>query len=381
MQKSKNMTILICIFILLYIFIANLKLIFLNNIIYYYIINPLFWLILCVFLKISIGKNRQSFKLEKKVRFYTYVAILIYIIIYALSGIFLTYGKNPYLTTFSGIITNLWIFGVEIVAKEYIRFQLIQNVYGRDKIKIAILLSAVYIVGDIGVWQFMTNTLSFAFVFRIIAQSIFPSLCKNILCSYIAINSSCYSAILYNLVTNLYFWIAPILPNSPWIMNAILDSSIAIILFLYIRFAKYKSSKFVTKQELKDSDPKNIIILIILVILAILFAIGIFPIKPIAIATGSMEKELMVGDVTIIQKVDAKDIVVGDIIEYTEDNHSVVHRVIQKKQVNSIYYFITKGDNNNTADSGYVTEKQVIGKVIFKIRYIGYPAIWLNLTK
>ena len=381
MQKSKNMTILICIFILLYIFIANLKLIFLNNIIYYYIINPLFWLILCVFLKISIGKNRQSFKLEKKVRFYTYVAILIYIIIYALSGIFLTYGKNPYLTTFSGIITNLWIFGVEIVAKEYIRFQLIQNVYGRDKIKIAILLSAVYIVGDIGVWQFMTNTLSFAFVFRIIAQSIFPSLCKNILCSYIAINSSCYSAILYNLVTNLYFWIAPILPNSPWIMNAILDSSIAIILFLYIRFAKYKSSKFVTKQELKDSDPKNIIILIILVILAILFAIGIFPIKPIAIATGSMEKELMVGDVAIIQKVDAKDIVVGDIIEYTEDNHSVVHRVIQKKQVNGIYYFITKGDNNNTADSGYVTEKQVIGKVIFKIRYIGYPAIWLNLTK
>ena len=381
MQKSKNMTILICIFILLYIFIANLKLIFLNNIIYYYIINPLFWLILCVFLKISIGKNRQSFKLEKKVRFYTYVAILIYIIIYALSGIFLTYGKNPYLTTFSGIITNLWIFGVEIVAKEYIRFQLIQNVYGRDKIKIAILLSAVYIVGDIGVWQFMTNTLSFAFVFRIIAQSIFPSLCKNILCSYIAINSSCYSAILYNLVTNLYFLIAPILPNSPWIMNAILDSSIAIILFLYIRFAKYKSSKFVTKQELKDSDPKNIIILIILVILAILFAIGIFPIKPIAIATGSMEKELMVGDVAIIQKVDAKDIVVGDIIEYTEDNHSVVHRVIQKKQVNGIYYFITKGDNNNTADSGYVTEKQVIGKVIFKIRYIGYPAIWLNLTK
>ena len=227
----------------------------------------------------------------------------------------------------------------------------------------------------------MTNTLSFAFVFRIIAQSIFPSLCKNILCSYIAINSSCYSAILYNLVTNLYFWIAPILPNSPWIMNAILDSSIAIILFLYIRFAKYKSSKFVTKQELKDSDPKNIIILIILVILAILFAIGIFPIKPIAIATGSMEKELMVGDVAIIQKVDAKDIVVGDIIEYTEDNHSVVHRVIQKKQVNGIYYFITKGDNNNTADSGYVTEKQVIGKVIFKIRYIGYTAIWLNLTK
>lgn len=381
MQKSKNITFLICLLISLYIIISNFKLMFLNNTLYYYIINPIFWLILCIILRITIGKKKQSFKLEKKVRFYTYVAILIYIIIYSLSGIFLTYGKNPYLTTISGMVTNLWIFGIEIIAREYIRYQLIQNVYGKDKTKVAMLLSVIYIIGDIELWKLTINKFNIAFIFKIIAQLMLPSICNNLLCSYIVINASFYSAILYNLLINLYFWVAPILPNSPWIMNAIIDSSIAIVLFLYIRYAKYKSSRFITKQELKDSNPKNIIILIILVILAILFAIGIFPIKPIAIATGSMENELMVGDVAIIQKMNANKIIVGDIIEFTKDNHSVVHRVIQKKQKDGILYFITKGDNNDTADSGYVTEKQVIGKVIFKIRYIGYPAIWLKLIQ
>lgn len=381
MQKSKSMTIIICVFILTYIIIANLKLVFWNGNMYYYIINPFFWLMLCIILKFTMGNVNLNSKLEKTVRNYTYIAILIYIIIYALSGIILTFGKNPYLNTVSGILTNLWIFGVEIIAKEYVRFQLIQNVYGKNKYKIAILLSIIYVIGDLPISQILTSTINVAFIFAIFAKSIFPSLCKNLLCSYISINSSYYSAIIYNLLTNMFFWVSPILPNSPWIMNSIIDSSISIVLFLYIRYAKYKTSKFITKQEIKDANPRSIIILIVLVIFAVLFALGIFPIKPIAIATGSMKNELMVGDIAIIQKVDAKEIVVGDIIEYVVDDHSVVHRVIQKKQEDGIFYFKTKGDNNNTADNGIVTEKQLVGKMIFKIKYLGYPAIWLNISK
>ena len=33
------------------------------------------------------------------------------------------------------------------------------------------------------------------------------------------------------------------------------------------------------------------------------------------------------------------------------------------------------------ADNGIVTEKQLVGKMIFKIKYLGYPAIWLNISK
>ena len=36
---------------------------------------------------------------------------------------------------------------------------------------------------------------------------------------------------------------------------------------------------------------------------------------------------------------------------------------------------------NQMADSENVKEKQLIGKVIFKIKYLGYPAIWLHLQE
>ena len=117
------------------------------------------------------------------------------------------------------------------------------------------------------------------------------------------------------------------------------------------------------------------------IILAIWFAIGIFPIKPVAIASGSMEEELHIGDVAIIQKCNANDVNVGDIIEYQMDGYTVIHRIIEKKQRKGEFYFVTKGDNNNSPDSEEVREDQLIGKVIFKIRYLGYPAIWLHIVE
>ena len=164
-------------------------------------------------------------------------------------------------------------------------------------------------------------------------------------------------------------------------MTAIVDTTIPVILFLYIRYEKNKLDIFRTKENIINSDPRNVIPLVIAIILAIWFAIGIFPIKPVAIASGSMEKELYVGDIAIIKKCNANDVNVGDIIEYQMDGYTVIHRIIEKKQKNGEFLFITKGDNNQMADSENVKEKQLIGKVIFKIKYLGYPAIWLHLIQ
>ena len=138
---------------------------------------------------------------------------------------------------------------------------------------------------------------------------------------------------------------------------------------------------FKNREKIINTNPKNIIPLVVAIILAIWFAMGIFPIKPVAIASGSMENELYIGDVAIIQKCNANDVNVGDIIEYQMEGYTVIHRVIQKKQKNGELYFITKGDNNKSQDAEEVKEEQLIGKLIFKIRYLGYPAIWLHIVE
>ena len=378
MQKNKKATIIIIIFIFIYGILSEFILSTKINTIYTYLLNPIIWMGMAVILKSTLGKSYEIKKLKKDIISYSLIAVLAYIITYLISGLFITFGKNPYSRTLLGIITNLWSFATVIIAKEYIRYKLINNVYEKDKIKIAVFISIVYISIDLGVRQFFTTQMTGLFIMETVAQTLLPLIMKNILYSYTAINSNYLPAMCYELGTKLYLWLSPILPNAPWIMVSIIDSVIPLILFLYIRHEKNKKDIFRTKEKLINSDPRNIIPLAICIILAIWFALGIFPIKPVAIATGSMQEELHVGDVAIIKKCNANDIEEGDIIEYQMEGYTVIHRVVSKTQKNGDVTFITKGDSNDSEDSEPVTENQIIGKVIFKIRYLGYPAVWIH---
>lgn len=378
MQKNKKATIIIIIAILAYGLLSEF---FLSTQIYkihLYILNPIIWISFAIFLKITLGKSYEVKKLKKDIISYSFIAVLTYIIVYLVSGLFITFGKNPHSRTLIGIITNLWIFASIIISREYIRYRLINNAYEKDKIKIAVLISTVYIILDLGLKRIMTSQITPLFVMETVAQTLLPLIMKNLLYSYTAINSNYLPAIVYAIGTSLYLWLSPILPNAPWIMVAIIDSVIPLILFLYIRYEKNKKDKFRTKEKLINSDPRNIIPLTVGIVLAIWFAIGIFPIKPIAIATGSMEPELYVGDVAIVKKCLPNDVEEGDIIEYQMEGYTVIHRIKSKKQENGHFTFITKGDNNNTEDSKPVSEEQLIGKIIFKVRFVGYPAVWLH---
>lgn len=381
MQKSKNITIAIIILILIYGLLANLKLVFNINAIYLYIINPLFWITLAVFLKIAIGKSYQKSRIKKEVIQYILIAVIIYILTYMISGLFITFGNNPYFTTVKGFLINLWMFGTVIISKEYIRYRLINNVYENDKKEIAILVSLIYIIIEIGLNKYVNTKITLLFALKDICQNLIPLIAKNVLYSYISMKSDWKPASIYELFTKLYLWLSPILPNAPWIMVAIIETTIPTILFFYIRYANSKNSEIKSRQEIENVNPKNSIPLVVLVILVIWFTIGVFPIKPIAIASGSMEKELYVGDVVIVKKCNANDIVNGDIIQYQMKGYTVIHRVIEKKQKNGEYYFTTKGDNNPSKDKESVKEEQVLGKVIFKVKYLGYPAIWLNIIQ
>lgn len=381
MQKSKNITIAIIILILIYGLLANLKLVFNINVIYLYIINPLFWITLAVFLKIAIGKSYQKSRIKKEVIQYILIAVIVYILTYMISGLFITFGNNPYFTTVKGFLINLWMFGTVIISKEYIRYRLINNVYENDKKEIAILVSLIYIIIEIGLNKYINTKITLLFALKDICQNLIPLIAKNVLYSYISMKSDWKPASIYELFTKLYLWLSPILPNAPWIMVAIIETTIPTILFFYIRYANSKNSEIKSRQEIENVNPKNSIPLVVLVILVIWFTIGVFPIKPIAVASGSMEKELYVGDVVIVKKCNANDIVNGDIIQYQMKGYTVIHRVIEKKQKNGEYYFTTKGDNNPSEDKESVKEDQVLGKVIFKVKYLGYPSIWLNIIQ
>lgn len=95
------------------------------------------------------------------------------------------------------------------------------------------------------------------------------------------------------------------------------------------------------------------------------------------IISGSMEPNVEVYDVVIAVDQDISKIKVGDIITFISSwdiNYglTVTHRVVGiSKNENGEYQLYTKGDNNQSADGGVVTQNNLIGKVVGRIPQLG----------
>lgn len=136
----------------------------------------------------------------------------------------------------------------------------------------------------------------------------------------------------------------------------------------------------------------NILVIIILVGIVILSGIvfinskknpneipSIFGYKPFVVLSGSMETEIYKGDLVIVKKIDAKDLKENDIIAFRDDeNYVVTHRIVEKTENNGNIQFITKGDNNNIKDDGYVVASQIEGIYKFKIAGLGNVVMFMQ---
>lgn len=95
------------------------------------------------------------------------------------------------------------------------------------------------------------------------------------------------------------------------------------------------------------------------------------------IISPSMEPNIKVYDVVVTRKVDPKTINEGDVITYISTSSlgeglTITHRVKNKILTENSVKFRTQGDNNKVADSALVESNNVLGKVIFKIPYLGH---------
>ena len=92
------------------------------------------------------------------------------------------------------------------------------------------------------------------------------------------------------------------------------------------------------------------------------------------VLSGSMEPTLSPGDVVIVDGSTA--IEQGDIITYATSPETIptTHRVVSVASEG----FETKGDANQNADHGLVTQRSVVGKVTIIIPLIGHVILWAN---
>ena len=161
------------------------------------------------------------------------------------------------------------------------------------------------------------------------------------------------------------------------------DGKIPSIYFDFQHFSRKEQNKNMTKTIKQIWNWISGVLVGIVVLLAIaLVGVRLIGLQPFVVLSGSMEPTYHVGSLIYVKSVDYKQLQVGDPITYMISQDTVVtHRIIEvlvdEEDPDTIRYF-TKGDANAVADGTSVHYRNIIGKPVFSIPYLGYVSNYVQ---
>ena len=334
-------------------------------------------IILCAFALTTkyLLKKKRMLSIRKKdvLKLVTFLSI-IYIALLYTAGIYTGFYKSTIKFSMSTIFNYIIPIGLIIISSEYIRNKLINY-----QTKLSIVLNfLIQVVIDLLIFANIYKLNTVDNLMLVLGYVLFASIATNLLFNYIAKRYGIKPNIIYRLLTVLYIYIIPIQPD---IYIFFLSFYRMVFPFLACYLIESFYGEVVDAKESKKNKPIRIISTILLTVLIIYIGLisCLFTFGALVIGSGSMTGTINKGDVIIFtKKINISDVDKKDIIVFNRDKVKVVHRVIDKKEQSNEYRLYTKGDSNQEIDEGYVTKDELYGRVLFKIKYIGLPTIWLH---
>lgn len=381
--KNINYYIIILILIIFYIYysIGTFKIFDIN--ISYYFISPFLWTILILFI-IILPKVRIETKLKyhQSIYWWAFNLAIINIFVSIVAGFIDGLGKSPYSHTIIGIIQNIISVATLLIGRELARNYLVNEVHKKEN-KYKFLVIVIFMtITNISIKR-ITEISKLIDVVIFIAETFGPIISLNLIATYLVSIGGTKASIIYLGIIECFHWLSPVLPNLQWITSGFIGILTPLFSYLVLRYLYEKKSKKVKSHENKEDEPLGWILTCVTSIAIIWFSLGVFPIFPSVIATGSMEPMINPGDVILIEKVDRSNINIniGDVIQFERGNLLITHRVIDIEENKEEINYITKGDNNSRLDSEKVKPNHVKGKIKYVIPKIGWPTLLLKMDK
>ena len=218
---------------------------------------------------------------------------------------------------------------------------------------------------------------NFEYFIEAIGLAFLPSLASGVLYHYVANKFGAIPNIAYKLIIFLYPFV---IPYESQLSDALISFArivlpIGVMLLMY---ALYTPRSFVVAKRKTVASTIATTLAIILAACYIMLVSQQFYYNLIVVATPSMSGAINKGDAVIYEDYDKQTIEIGDVIVFTKEKNKIVHRVMDIKKINGELRYFTKGDANDGMDSGYITDVNIVGVINLKIKYIGYPTLWIR---
>ena len=380
MKKINNKIWVVYGILIVYLFLLILFPPIFKESIYTKLIQQILWFGLAFYCYYA--SDKESFRNRDKTGKIQIVIIftIIYLMVYFVLGLLFGYKRSPYAHTFSAILTNIWVFIPVIFFQEYIRAVLARFTKRNETLLVIIFLLFSLIelnYGSMGA-SFATRESAFKYI----SSTLLPTLTKNALFTYFVLVCDYWPSIIFRTAVMAMNILLPIFPDLDWFVTGLLELSTYVIMFISVNYMNDLSKRVTvrtSRRAQRTSNPKVTIPLLVVLLIFVCFVAGFFTYRPIAIVSDSMVPKFARGDAVVVKKLsnkEKKSLKKNDIIQYSLDGRTIVHRIHKKiKDENGNITYQTKGDNNNAPDDKLVTLKQVKGKVTFVVPYAGWPSV------
>lgn len=293
-------------------------------------------------------------------------------------------GGSPYDLTPKGIFGNLFFILPALAFREVVRSYILGTYCCKTNLKVFISITLLMTAFSLNYSQ-LTLTRGIEGIAVFFATEIGPKLGINIMLSYLALYGGAVSAIRYIFIIEIFHWVSPILSSLNWLAKGAVGILVPIACVLFI-IGKYEGIR--NRSAAGGSNKKVALGWLITAVFSIgilWFVVGVFPVVPSVIVTGSMEPVMYPGDVVLLRQIQreeqVRELSEGDVIQFQRDNIRITHRIIEiiDDGIGNLT-FRTKGDNNSTKDSSLVQPNDIKGMLIKVVPKIGYPSLLIKST-
>ncbi len=379
MKESKIKLYLFEVILLVILFVA---LFVSNNMTQPILAFVLFLFMLWVY-KAFIRKQKPSLY-EKEIMFLLIGFGLVYVGSFYLLGIlFYDFNKQTELFGIKSLIQNIIPIIIIIVSSERIRNVLItqdggikiNNKRTIDFSKFLTFISMVLI--DLIVYRGVYNQSTLSGFLGLVGFIICASISCNLYYNYVSKRYGYKGIIGYRLITSLYAYIIPVIPNMYIYFRSFLRMTYPYIMYLVLEYA-YSKEKYAIAYKDKRNNIAHITAVLVVTALITMLISCQFRYGVIVVGSGSMTGAINYGDAAIFESYHGQKIEKGDVIVFYKDKLRLIHRVVDVQKVNGSVRYYTKGDANDYMDEDYRTISDLMGVYHFRIRFIGYPTLFIN---
>ena len=317
-------------------------------------------------------KKRSVHAIEKKQLTLLMVAIaVIALTIYYISGIH--FGFRRQLFPLHHFWKNFLPYAVAVISAEVVR----SIILDQKKKKLTIIFYFVFVLLDVSLFTGFDAFTSFKGFTELVSLVLFPSLAANFMYHGLSAKYGRGPVIAYRAIVSLYPYVLPVVPNMSQALLAFLRVCLPALVYLLV-IKMYSKRRFsISKRATLITVIATSLLIVILTTVVMLVSCQ-FRYGMLVIGSESMTGEMNKGDAVIYKQYEGEIIEKEQVILFDKNGTRVIHRVVDIQKINGVTRYYTKGDANEIADDGYITDSNIVGTAKLTIRGIGYPTVWIR---